>query len=283
MLSPHISLFSAKNRAFRATRLEGALGLVSTLILTLGAIGCEAWAISGSGKLKSIEPDLQNATALRRLDVCCGFSVNVSQSETAHLKITTDDNLIPELIVEEHGDELRIGFPESLGGYQPSRPVEVNLALPNLDRVLASGGTHVELQEAFQVGRLQIEISGGGSLDAAALGGSSLELELSGGSGATLADLDLDTMFLDVSGGGSVSLDGKLGALEAGLSGGSELDAIECQTETTSLNVSGGGYASVHATEVLDVDASGGAEVIYRGEPDTIEKELSGGSTLRQE
>jgi Putative auto-transporter adhesin, head GIN domain len=246
----------------------------------LFASGCDGFAIRGSGKIVTVEPELRGQASLKRLSVCCGFHVAVQLGEQADLQIRGDDNLLEEIMVRTEGDELSVGFPESLGGYRPTQPIEVEVTLTDLTHLSASGGSEIRLNGELAVERLAIEMSGGGYLTTEALRGRSLELDLSGGSLVDLGGLDLDSLGVDASGGAELTLGGEVGTLEASLSGGGKLRAFECEADAVSLSMSGGGNAEVNARDVLDVSASGGSYVFYRGEPETIAIDLSGGSSV---
>jgi hypothetical protein len=256
--------------------------LIVAGLFTLTVPMLSACAIEGSGSIETIEPPLEDRT-IAELELNFGLEAVVSQGETAQVSITGDDNLLAELVVRQSGETLFIGFPDSVGGYHPTRPIRVEAVLPEAARFVSSGGGVISLDGPFDGDHFEFVLSGGGSLDAASITGKSVLVELSGGGDARLDDLDVDSVEIDSSGGGAAEVSGRAGALEANLSGGGTLDAIECEAAAVSLELSGGSDASVHATEFLDVSASAGGTVVYRGDPETIEKDLSGGSELEKE
>lgn len=256
--------------------------LIKTALLTLTLPLLNACAIQGSGNLETIEPALETGT-ITELEFNFGLEAVISQGEPAQVTITGDDNLLAEIVVRQTGETLFIGFPDSVGGYRPTRPIQVEAVLPEAQRFVSSGGGVILLDGPFDGDHFEFVLSGGGSLETHSIAGKSVLVEFSGGGDALLDGLDVDSVNIDSSGGGTAEIRGRTGALEADVSGGGSLDAIECEADAVSLELSGGSDASVHATEVLDVSASAGGTVVYRGDPETIEKDLSGGSELKKE
>lgn len=256
--------------------------LIAICLFTLTIPMQSACAIQGSGSIETIEPPLEAGT-ITELELNFGLEAVVSQGEPAQVNITGDDNLLAEIVVRQTGEKLFIGFPDSLGGYRPTRPIQVEAVLPEAERFVSSGGGALLLDGPFDGDHFEFVLSGGGSLETQSIAGKSVLVELSGGGDARLDAIDVDSVEIDSSGGGAAEIRGRAGALEADVSGGGTLDAIECEAEAVSLESSGGSVASVHATDLLDVSVSGGGTVVYRGDPETIEKELSGGSELKKE
>lgn len=256
--------------------------IISLFLLCLTLTSCDAFAIKGSGTIGTLEPELQ-LEEVDELEIASGLTALVSRGKDANLRITGDDNLLAELVIREHSHRIYIGFPDSAGGYRPTQPIYIEVTLPKLESIVSSAGSDIALDPDFEGVALDLEISGGGTLEASALTAKSVALDVSGGGDVSLRNLHLDEITLDLSGGGDAELTGQADTLEAHLSGGGTLDAIECETRVASLELDGGADASVHATEVLDVEASGGGTIVYRGAPDTIKKHLSGDAELTRE
>ena len=64
------------------------------------------------------------------------------------------------------------------------------------------------------------------------------------------------------------------------VSGGSEADLEELDAEVVAAVVSSGSEATLSATKALELTASGGSEVEYRGTPAILEINTSGGSEV---
>ena len=82
------------------------------------------------------------------------------------------------------------------------------------------------------------------------------------------------------SGGSDIDLSGKVKIFRAQASGGSDTDATKLEAEECYVTASGGSDIDVFATGKLFVKASGGSDVSYKGNPQPINAEMSGGSDL---
>ena len=243
------------------------------LLLLPFAIGC---VVHGSGKIETEEHDIGEPT---HVSVCCGFEVIVNQGNESSLSITGDDNLLAEIIVEERRDEITIGFPETLSDYEPTEAILVELTLPDLREIDGDGGVNIRLENSFQLGELDVEISGGSMFQVEELRAKKLDLSMSGGGLSDMFGLELDELDVDASSGGWIGVHGRATRIEGEFSGGGMLDAFECNADHVELELSGGSEAKVRVAKTLDVDASGGSQVTYRGEP-KVKKQLSGGSEI---
>jgi hypothetical protein len=93
-------------------------------------------------------------------------------------------------------------------------------------------------------------------------------------------ELDLKELDLEASGGSDVLLKGTAKIVKMEASGGSDLDTYEMKAEKCLVNVSGGSDAKVFATKELNVNASGGSDVSYKGNPASVNSDVSGSSDL---
>lgn len=247
---------------------------LSLLLLPL-ALGC---VVEGSGDIQTDEFDIGEPT---HVSVCCGFEVVVTQGKKSSLTITGDDNLLDQILVDERRDEITIGFPESIGGFDPSEPVRVELTLPELRELDAESEVDIHLKGAFDTDEFDVELSGGSELRLDELHAKKFSYSASGDSVAHLFGVDVDELEIEASGGSWIRLDGRATTLEGEFSGGSQLTASECRAEDVELELSGESFVDVHVQKTLRVEASGGSEVLYSGDP-KVTKTLSDSHVTRK-
>jgi len=230
------------------------LGLMSCVAL-LATSGCVVVDVSGSGYIDTREVEVSE---FRAIDVCCGFDVDVYESEAPSLVITGDDNIIEDIIVTETDGTLKLELPREMT-FRPSRRVDVSIGTAALDGVDASGGADVTVRGVPQGDAVVLDLSGGSSIEFTDVVTASLNADLSGGSDAELSGMATDQVIR--------------------LSGGSIFRGYELSGDAASVDASGGSRAQVAASTTLDVDASGGSSVRYDGEP-MIDESISGGSSV---
>ena len=108
-----------------------------------------------------------------------------------------------------------------------------------------------------------------------------LDYRLSGASKSVFTG-SADRLDLDLSGASELDLRGGGGTLTGDLSGASQLFAFDFPVEQADFNLSGASRARLRVAKLLKVDASGGSNLRYRGDP-AIEQLLSGGSSVTRE
>jgi hypothetical protein len=87
---------------------------------------------------------------------------------------------------------------------------------------------------------------------------------------------------VESSGAATVVLDGTVDQLLADLTGASELKAKALQAKTVEISTTGAGDAWVTATEKLRAAITGAGDVSYSGNPQTVERRITGAGTIRQ-
>lgn len=112
-----------------------------------------------------------------------------------------------------------------------------------------------------------IDCSGGSKINADHnLSVQQLSIDATGGSTINLS-IDSEVVMIDIAGGAIVTLEGQSNKLEIDASGGALLTGVKLITQDTSIDAGGGAIVKVTVNEALTVEASGGAQVLYGGNP----------------
>ena len=102
-------------------------------------------------------------------------------------------------------------------------------------------------------------------------------LDLSGASTVTTGgDLTLDELAIASSGASNITLRGTVNRQTLDLSGASDVNNFSFESHQTVVEASGAAEVEVNVTERLDVTVSGSSTVTYRGNPATVNTEVSG-------
>lgn len=226
---------------------------MGVVILGLMA-GCGTY-ISGSGDLVNEPYDL---SGFQNIEIHDGFQVEITKSSSFSVEVTIDDNARKYLVVEVVGDTLHINLDRFWVFGSLTRKAVITM--PNIESIDLSGGS-------------RCEITGFTS-------GEDFSASLSGGSRLT-GDLRSSDMDLNLSGGSRVELVGSGKNLKIESSGGSTVTLDTFPVADADINISGGGKTYVNLSGKLDADLSGGSQVIYTGQPELGDIQMSGGSTIR--
>lgn len=107
--------------------------------------------------------------------------------------------------------------------------------------------------------------------------GKSIESFMVSGAGkVTLTGVQQERLALKVSGAGHVHVAGQCDAADMVASGAGALDAQELLCEVVSMSLSGAGSATVCASAKLIAKVSGAASITCHGQPEEVDKQVSG-------
>jgi hypothetical protein len=207
--------------------------LTLLISLFLGACTFTVSYDEGSG---NVETEVRSVAPFVRVSFEGIGSLVVTQGTEASLKIEAEDNILPRIVTEVHGDELEIGFDtdrwENI--IRPTKPIKYYL----------------------QVERLS-------------------ELSLSGLGDVKIDGIEGERFTVGLSGAGSVNATGVVNEQEVNVSGAGSYDAGDLRSETVTINLSGAGNAVLWVTDTLDINISGLGNVRYYGDP-VIHQSITG-------
>lgn len=212
--------------------------------------------VNGSG---NVITESRDVGTFKRVSICCGMQLQVTQSSPASLQLEGDDNILAAIVTSVKGDLLTINYRAARPGYRPSQPIIARVTMPEV-----SGLT----------------VSGGGRLEATALKTQQLEIGLSGGSAGMLSSLTSADLRTSISGGGVLEVTGTATHQSLRASGGSHYQGAQLQSQSAEIDISGGGSAIIWAEDELVIKASGGGDISYYGTPN-VSQNTSGGSKVR--
>lgn len=140
-----------------------------------------------------------------------------------------------------------------------------------------SGGAKIDLTGNMK----NIRIDSSGSSDIS-LAGKAKELRVyaSGSSDIVCTQFDSPLINIEMSGSADITLKGTGDVLNLHSSGSSEIYAREFAVSRAILESSGSVNAQINVSQYLSVSASGSADVEYWGNPDQVDKSLSGSASV---
>lgn len=191
-----------------------------------------------------------------------GIDVKIVQSQAYSVALFADPDIMDSIVIEASGRTLRIGRRWEFFLRPWGRKARVEISMPTLEGLGASGGSHIDVVMEGSAGEVIARLSGGSSL-AGSISADTLEVRGSGGSSAELA--------------------GRSRLLRLSGSGGSRFRMAGFPSRELDADLSGGSSVDGSVSDSLTVKASGGSHVIYHGEPRVERQNLSGGSWIRKE
>jgi hypothetical protein len=203
---------------------------------TVFMTACMFTGIAGSGKIVT-EP--RTVSDFSAVSLSGSGRVIVEQTGTESLTVTTDDNLLPYIKTEVHGNTLELGTKDPMTNLNPTEDVIYKLTVKKLDDVRISGSGQADVKSLTE-NQLQVRISGSGDMTGQGTV-DDLDLRISGSGSYSGQQLKSKRATVGVSGSGSVLVYAS-DSLKASVSGSGSVEYVGDPQVTS--NVSGSG--SVH-------------------------------------
>jgi len=220
--------------------------LVVLLLSSVMLAGCTGVRVTGSGNLATKTFEFSDFTKIK---VENGLQVELTKSSTFSVEVTADDNVIEYIEVNKSGDTLRIR-PKGNSAFR-SATLTAKVSMPDLYDIELSGGAHASATGFSSSHDLSVSLSGGSHVNSV----------------STTGDITAGDVKFNLSGGSHVTIAGSADNLDIIGSGGSHLNLESLFASDANIKLSGGSHATVNIDGTINVDLSGGSEVIYIGEP----------------
>jgi hypothetical protein len=216
------------------------------VVLLVISTGCAATKVEGSGNLTNKTFEFVDFTKVKAEN---GITVEISQSSTFKVEVVADDNVMEYIEVSKSGDTLKIK-PKSNTMFR-SATMTAKVSMPSLHRLELSGGSEAEITSFSSSDDLSVKLSGGSHISRF----------------ITPGTMEVANANFDLSGGSHVRLTGSASGLSVDCSGGSHINLEGFSVRNADIKLSGGSHATINISGTLNVDISGGSEVIYIGNP----------------
>jgi hypothetical protein len=160
--------------------------------------GCSWTGVPGSGTAKT---EVRNVPAFRAVEVTGPVDTEIAVGPESHVEITGDDNIVPLITTDVHGDRLDIGARKDV---RPSVHLAARITMPRLTGLGLTGSGDV-IARGVQADRLEVTLTGSGTIraDGAAR---EAEVALSGSGKIALDQLAAERASVSVSGSGDVAV-----------------------------------------------------------------------------
>jgi hypothetical protein len=126
----------------------------------------------------------------------------------------------------------------------------------------------------------RIDLDGSGNVTGAGVLTGDGTLAVAGSGSATLTDLELTGLTADLSGSGGLSVTGSAPTASVTVSGSGDFDGSGLATEQATVQVSGSGRARIDVSGTLSATVSGSGDIVYTGNPTSIERNRTGSGDI---
>jgi hypothetical protein len=216
----------------------------------------------GSFQAYAQDRERRDLAGFDAIAVSSGIDLFVRQGPDHLVEVVSSGDDSDEILTEVNDGTLHIRLSRSAWSYRGGdERRSVHVTLPELASLTASGGADVSVE---------------GSVT-----GDALRVGASGGSDVRI-DVAVDTLDVQASGGADVTVSGSTGSARISTSGGSDVDGDDLSADEANLNSSGGSDISITVLNRLVAAASGGSDITYRGDPESVDVDTSGAADIQR-
>lgn len=195
-----------------------------------------------------------------RVEVSSAINLYLKQDPAFAVKVETDDNLQPYIIIREENGSLYI-HQENNTSLDASGKIKVYVSAPLFKSMEASGACNIIGENTLSSNE-------------------AIDIDLSGSSDAQL-EVKTPKVSAGLSGACTLALKGEAKEFSIEGSGSSNIKCFDLLTEQTNIDVSGASDAEVFASVKLDVQASGASDVKYKGNA-AVSQDISGAGSVKK-
>jgi ribosomal protein S6E (S10) len=208
-----------------------------------------------SGKRIITEKKAQNFNSIK---VGSGFRLILHMGNEEHVQIEADSALMPYIEMKQTANTLEFKTKKDVYFHDKGN-VLIHVNARNIKGIEASGGASVQA-DTIRNNQIAIALSGGSTMQGFIIS---------------------EKLDIDQSGGSELDLKGNTIVYTLESSGGSITKGFAMNTDEMNIDISGGGNVEITTNKKLNVDASGGSTIIYKGNGGNSGRQsTSGGSQI---
>ncbi len=232
--------------------------LLTILTLTICFYSCEFNQIvrpSGDVTKKSIP-----ITDFSKINVANGIQLFVSKGNSEKVEMETDDNIHKLYSFEKKGEMLYIKLNRAVN-FKPEQNVKVYISLVNFDELVANSGCIIKINDSFSTSDLKVKLSSGCQMNGAII---------------------CNNLNLDLTAGSQLTIRGKTDKLVLNSSSGCQINGFDLISNTLECQILGGTVANFTVNNSINVVASGGSILNYKGKATILSKDVRSGGQVNK-
>jgi hypothetical protein len=206
--------------------------------------------------------EARNIPAFHVIEVSGGINLYLSAGDEAVAVSANDKEVRDRIKTEVKDGVLKIYYDWKKGmklNLKGSNSLKAYVSFNTLDRLSASGGSDVKMEGTIKSNTLKINVSGGADFS---------------------ARVDVGSLTLDQSGGADVDLTGSVTDLKIEASGGSDFSGYNLVSDNCIIHASGGSDIEITVNKEFYAEASGAADVNWKGKATVKGAKASGAGSV---
>lgn len=254
-------------------KLRIVTGLCLLAAIAIVAPACSDRAVNSEEDFKGFS----------RLDIQNAFDVQITQSDTYAVSITSSEALVDYLSVAQQGETLTIMI-------SPNHPftdfalmrkiLKAKITMPSIRSIALSGASKANVKGFESSDPFDLDISGASRVNLNRIKTGDCTFVVSGASNLD-GEVTATNVKFNVSGASSVDLEGTAEDVQLNGSGASKFSLDQFVHQTATVTLSGASQATVDTRKRLDFSLSGASQFYFLSNPVTGKTEVLGASTVK--
>lgn len=208
----------------------------------------------------NITTETRNISAFNEIEVASGLKVSLQKGDTHKVEVTANENLHKSIEVTVIENELKI-IKHSGVNFDNNANVTIVVTYTNLEGIDGTGNSHIVFLKPFNGDELEIELTGSSTLK------------------GEIATRKLDA---DLAGTSLIDIVGSANEYELDLNGGSVAKSFNFIVESFDGDFNGGSSAELTINKNIELEATGGSQLNFKGNATVLDQKLTGGSTINK-
>ncbi len=205
------------------------------------------------------EQQTRSTKSFTGIKVAEGIDVYLIKGGSESLRVEVTGTKLENIITEVSGSYLKVHMRD--GNYRGRVDAKVYVTYVKIDKLSASSAGSIFSEETIEANSIEISASSAGNID---------------------ISINAGTVEASASSAGEVELKGKAKSFTAEASSAGSIDAYDLEAERVRADASSAGAIKLHAVEDLNVHASSGGSIRYRGNPNKSVTNSSSGGSVRK-
>jgi hypothetical protein len=229
--------------------------LLASLLFSIG--------LTAQKTIRDANAVTRNARGYHAIEISDGIDLYLSQSNEEAVAVSASSNEYRDKIRAEVVDGVLKIYYDRQGRWNlnwGNRKMKAYVSVKSIDRLSASGGSDVLVDNELAAQKLSMHLSGGSDFK---------------------GKVNAQELNLIASGGSDVYISGHADQFKIEASGGSDVHGYEMITNVCTIQSSGGSDVHITANKEINAHASGGSDIYYKGSAVANSTKSGGGSVKK--
>lgn len=241
--------------------MKRSIFILALIALSFQTVNAQWWSgskkIRGNGNMKT---ETRKVSDYDEVQLEGNMNVLLVSGTEGNLKVEAEENLLPHILTEIRGDELRISTEE---GYNldpsGSRQITITVPFKDLSAVSLTGSGDIRTSDQISEENFKISITGSGDVK---------------------LPLKARNVRANITGSGDIELSGSARDFECKVTGSGDISAFDFKCENVDATVTGSGDVQVYASQALRAKVPGSGDIEYMGNPQKEDFKTMGSGSI---